>query len=209
MKKIFITLLGCLFLLGLPLQAQNAKSILDKTAAKLKSGAGIQVAFDATSFKGMQASGTTSGTMLLQGNRFKISSSALTTWFDGKTLWSLLSGSGEVNVSNPSPEELQQMNPYNFINLYKSGYKYSLQSTTYDGKPCYEVWLVAQSKGKPVEEMRLVIDKNYVPLSVRFKQKGEWMRIRVKSFVTGKNFDAATFRFNAKEHPGIEVIDLR
>ena len=79
------------------------------------------------------------GHIQVQGNKFKIASNALTTWFDGRTQWTLMNGSDEVNVSNPTAAELQQVNPYTFINLYKSGYNLKLANTTYHGKACHEL----------------------------------------------------------------------
>lgn len=190
--------------------AQDAKMILDRTAAHLKGAGGIQARFEATQFKGNQAAGTTEGNIQIAGEKFKISSPALTTWFDGKTQWTLLSGSDEVNVSAPSPSEQQALNPYTFVNLYRSGYAYDARSTTYDGKPCYEVRLLAKDAKKEIPEMRLMIDNSYNPLSIRVKQKqGNWLRIRVSGLRLNQKFGADTFRFNPKEHPKAQIIDLR
>lgn len=35
----------------------------------------------------------------------------------------------EVNVSNPTQEELQQINPYTFLYMYQKGFSYKLGAT--------------------------------------------------------------------------------
>ena len=61
------------------------------------------------------------------------------TWYNGETQWSYMKANDEVNVSVPTPEEQQSMNPYTFVNLYKEGYHYQLKETTLRGKSCYEI----------------------------------------------------------------------
>ena len=191
--------------------AQTARQVLDETAAKLKNSGGIEASFEGTQFKGLQENGTTNGHIYVQGNKFKISSDALTTWFDGKTQWTLLTGSDEVNVSTPTPAELQQVNPYSFINIYKQGYTLKLAPTNYRGKACHEVRLVAQNTAEPIQLLILVIDKQtLLPQSIRLKDKqGEWTRIRVNSLRTGRRWGDATFKYDPKQHPGVEIVDLR
>ena len=46
-----------------------------------------------------------------------------TVWFNGKTQWSYMPSTNEVNVSTPNEVQQAAMNPYTFINMYKSGYK--------------------------------------------------------------------------------------
>lgn len=191
--------------------AQTARQVLDQTANTLKGSGGIEATFEATQFKGTQESGTTDGHIYVMGNKFKITSPSLTTWFDGRTQWTLLTGSDEVNMSTPTEAELQQINPYTFVNLYKRGYDLSLATTTYQGKACHEVRLTAQSKSGDIQLLILVIDKtSHLPLSIRLRNnRGEWMRIRVSGIRTRRNYGDSTFRFDEKQHPGIEVIDLR
>lgn len=208
-KHIFLLLLCACTLM--PVQAQKAQDILDKTAAKLKNSGGIEAVFEATAFKGTKETGSAGGTIKVKGNKFKIESSSLTTWFDGKTQWTLLAGSDEVNVSTPTAAELQAINPYSFINIYKKGYAATLSKAAYEGKSVHEVRLVATSKNSNMPKILLTIDPStLLPLSVRFKNaKGDWTRIRVRSIKTGRQFADTAFTFDAKQHPGIEVIDLR
>lgn len=208
-KHIFLILLCACTLL--PAQAQKAQDILDKTAGKLKNSGGIEAVFEATAFKGTTETGSAGGTIKVKGNKFKIESNSLTTWFDGKTQWTLLAGSDEVNVSTPTAAELQAINPYSFINIYKKGYTATLAKASYEGKSVHEVRLVATSKKSSMQKILLTIDPTtLMPLSVRFKNaKGDWTRIRVRSIKTGRKFADAAFTFDAKQHPGIEIIDLR
>ncbi|HRF85003.1 MAG TPA: LolA-like putative outer membrane lipoprotein chaperone [Alloprevotella sp.] len=191
--------------------AQDVLSVMERTAMKLKNSNGIEASFEATSFNGTQASGSIQGKIMVQGNKFRIQSEEMSTWFDGKTQWTQLSGSNEVNVSSPTQEEIQQQNPYAFIDLYKKGYARQLAEATHQGKSCYEVRLVAQDKKNKIQEMRLTIDKKtFLPLSVRTKMgKGNWLRIRVNSIKMGKKWKDDIFRFDKKQHPDIEIIDLR
>lgn len=204
-------LLAALLSASIPAEAQTAKSVLDKTAAKLRNSGGLQATFEATTFKGTTQTGQTTGSIFVQGNKFQVNSTELSVWFDGKTQWSLLKSSNEVNVSTPSAEEIQEMNPYAFVNLYKKGYQLSLTETTYKGNACYEARLLAQDKSASIQEMRITIGKtNYLPQSVRIRQGSNgWTRIRINSLKTGKKWNEDFFRFNPKDYPDTEVIDLR
>lgn len=209
-KRIFFTLCTACAV-SMASFAQTARQVLDQTASKLKNSGGIEVTFEGTQFKGTHEAGNANGNIQVQGNKFKISSNALTTWFDGNTQWTLVNGSDEVNVSNPTAAELQQVNPYTFINLYKKGYNLKLANTNYHGKACHEVRMVAQNHTNAIQLLILVIDKQTaMPYSIRMKDnKGEWTRIRVSNLRTRQRWADAHFRFNPKQHPGIEVIDLR
>lgn len=191
--------------------AQTARQVLDQTSAKLKNSGGIEATFEGTQFKGLKEAGKSTGKIQVQGSKFKITSDAVTTWFDGKTQWTLMAGSDEVNVSKPTAAELQQLNPYTFVNLYKQGYNLKLANTTYQGKTCHEVRLESQNNSGAFKLLILVIDKqSRLPLSIRIKDnKGEWTRLRVNSIQTNRRWNDANFKFDEKQNPGIEVIDLR
>ena len=72
-KILLLTVLGAL-IAAETVRAQSARSILDKTATKLKGSGGLQATFEATTFKGLSPQGTAVGTIRVQGNRFQIDS---------------------------------------------------------------------------------------------------------------------------------------
>ncbi len=114
MKKIF-TCIMCL--LSMAASAQNARQILDDTATKIKQMGDVKVNFTATSFSGTTEQAKTNGTILLQGKKMQLSTDDMKMWYNGKTQWSLMPESGEVNVSTPTEREMTSMNPYSFLNL--------------------------------------------------------------------------------------------
>ena len=192
----------CLFtLLPLSVSAQTAKQVLDKAAKVVSNKQGVTAKFTITS-AGM---GSMSGTISVKGKKFQATTSAAIVWFDGKTQWTYLKDNDEVNVSNPSEAELQAINPYNFINLYRNGFTYTM---TTKGNS-YEVHLTATNKKRNVQEMYITVNKSsYVPTQVKMKQKNGWTTINISNFKAAKLNDNI-FRFNASDYPHAEVIDLR
>ena len=116
MKKIgFITMM---LLLCVGVQAEGAKSILDKAATTVSNPNGVQANFQMIS----KQYGSTYGSISIKGRKFHASTPEAIVWFDGKTQWTYMKNNDEVNVSNPTEAELQAINPYNFINIYKQGF---------------------------------------------------------------------------------------
>ena len=199
MKKIgfIITLL----MLCNGIQAESAKSILDKAAAIVSNPSGVKAHFQMIS----KQFGSTNGEIAVKGNKFHATTPDATIWFDGKTQWTYMKGNEEVNVSNPSESELLSINPYNFINIYKKGFK--LSSKTVGNS--YEVHLKPTDKSRKIQEMYIIVDKNtYHPTHVKMLRKDKWSVIII-SQLKATNLSDAMFQFNAKDFPQAEIIDLR
>lgn len=207
MRKI---LTAMLLFLSLGCVAQNAKQILDNTATKIKQMGDVEVRFAATSFSGTTEQGKTNGIVLLQGKKMYLSTDEMKMWYNGKTQWSLIPESGEVNVSTPTEREMTNMNPYSFLNLYKKGYKMKAHQTKLRGKDVYEIHLTARSQNANAQEIYVDVAKNdYSPLCIRVRQDNNWNRISIQSIQGNKHFNDADFEFPKSEYPNIEIIDLR
>ena len=190
--------------------AQTARDIMDRAASKLQKAGGMQVSFETTIFSGTKEQSTSRGTIQIDGQKFRVASQGADVWFDGKTQWTLLAGSDEVNITAPTKAQVQQMNPYYFVNLYKSGYTLENSRSSYQGKSVHKVDLTATSRGAEIQRMTILLDNDYTPLNVRLKdKKGNWMRFRISSLKTKQSFPASTFQYKESDHPGVEVIDLR
>jgi outer membrane lipoprotein-sorting protein len=111
----------------------------------------------------------------------------------------------EVNVTNPDAAKQQAMNPYAFISLYKKGYNLDMKTVGTN----YQVHLTAQNKKNAIKEMYILVNKSSYKLTqIKMRQSNGWTTINVSNLQT-KNLSDNTFRFNAKDYPQAEIIDLR
>ena len=197
MKKIFFVM--SLLLTTALAFGQSAKSVLDKTASVVSNKSGVQANF--TMSGGM---GNVSGTIAVKGRKFHATTPVATMWFDGKTMWTYMKKNEEVNVTTPNETQLQKINPYNFINLYKEGYDITMNKND----KSYTVHLTAQKAGK-IPELFITIDKSsYHPTQVKMLQGKKWTTFDISN-LKALNINDATFQFNSKDFPSAEVIDLR
>ena len=105
MMKLDKLLLGVLLLLfAVPMSAQqpDAKNILERTAEAFRKAGGVKLAFTVNEQQGSYA-----GVLYLEGEKFVVETEGMKTWFDGHTQWSYVASADEVNVSEPTQEELQ------------------------------------------------------------------------------------------------------
>lgn len=179
----------------------QAKQILDETAAVLSRKGGASASFQLSNAK----MGKVSGTIAIKGNKFHAATPQAIVWFNGKTQWTYLKKTEEVNVTTPTQAQQMMMNPYTFINIYKTGYVMTASTASNS----YEVHLKAQNNKRTIQEMYITVDKKtYVPLTVKMRQQKAWTTISISNF-KGVNQPASLFVFNSKEFPGAEVVDLR
>lgn len=197
MEKIRITCL--MLLIALASYGQSAKQVLDKTAGIISNKSGVTASFNISS----QQYGKTSGTISIKGRKFHADTKEAKVWFDGKTQWTYVKQNDEVNVNTPTAADLQAINPYNFIYMYKQGYTATM---TKNGQ---NFVVTLKAKGKSIQEMVITISqKSYVPSQIRMLQNKQWTTIHVNGFKQA-NLAESTFRFNPKHYPNAEIIDLR
>ena len=213
-KYIFSVLIA---LLSLPVIAQQqqsqAKAVLERTAEAFKKAGGVRADFTLKALNDGRLEGRENGVIQLKGEKFMLKTSETTTWFDGKTQWSYMVRNDEVNVSTPTQEELQQINPYTFLYMYQKGFSYKLGATkTFRGKSVWEVVLTARDQKQELERITLFVTKDtYEPLYILLQQRGQQTRneITVTNYQTGQNYMDRVFTFDKKQYPNAEVIDLR
>ncbi|MBP3726852.1 MAG: hypothetical protein J6I60_06545 [Bacteroidaceae bacterium] len=180
--------------------ALTPRQLLDKAAAVVGRKGGATAQFTITADKH-----TMSGTIAIKGSKFYAKTQQTTTWYDGKTQWTYVTDTDEVNISQPTKAQQTQLNPYTFLSLYKKGYGLSARTV----KGMHEVRLVALGTKQPIREAFITLNPNtYQPTMVRMKQQGKWLTITIRNFRAVNQSDA-TFVFPAKKYPTAEVIDLR
>lgn len=181
--------------------AENAKDVLDKAAARFKAAGNVKIGFQ------MNANGnSTTGYIDVADSKFFCDMAGVSVWFDGSTMWHYVKANEEVNVTTPSEKDVARMNPYSFLTLYKKGYTCKKGK---DASGYYEV-LLTGDQSATYQSITVRLKKgSYEPVYVKTVAKKMTTEITVNSYLTNQKFPAEEFRFNPKEFPKVEVVDLR
>lgn len=200
MKRLFT--LWMLALLPYCISAQTdakAAEVLDKVLEDLSDN-GIRADFE----------GSETGFLLLKGKKFYLNNGNVQSWYDGKTQWSYVADTEEVNISHPTLEELQGINPYLILMRYKTDFNYTYKgSQTRNGVKGHEIVLTPKHSEQS-EVIRVFISKTYHPLAMKMEQNGQTLsEINVTSYKTDQKLEDGMFRFNKSLFPNAEIIDMR
>ena len=215
MRRVILTLMMLATGLCTALAAGNdevrARKILDQTAAKLKAMKGMTIHFTIAQYQGKKLQGNSNGQIDLLDKRFHVTMPDMLSWFDGKNQWSMVPGDTEVNLTAPTPEEQQAMNPYAFLSLYKSGYTLECEHTKLtNGTEGWRIMMKARSATQKLNRIQVEIDRTYTPVRVTLQQgKTRMVRIDVSRLEGNRTFPATHFTFPKSQYPNVEIIDLR
>lgn len=206
-KFIIGLLLAASFVAPMAAQSSDATEILERVEAGFRKAGGVRVEF------AMQASsGKSEGIIELEGEKFVLHAGGMTTWFDGRTQWTCLPSGEEVNVSEPTAEELQSLNPYAWLSLYRNGYRAQFYRHAFsaDTARYYCVLLTAAHDSTELQSLIIYVQKNtYRPARIVLQQGGEEVEITIVAYQDGLSWADNHFSFDVSKHPGIEVIDMR
>ena len=184
--------------------------MLDATAARLTKNGAVRANFRATQFRGITPQEETSGTMLLDGRKFQMQTPDMMLWFDGKQQWAMQRDASEVNLTEPTEEEVASVNPAMIVGIYKNGYTATLSRSTLRGRNTYVVHLRATSAKAEFSDIYIDTERDtFTPLCIRACQNGDWVRLSILSFQDGQKTSSSDFTFPKKDYPKVEVIDLR
>lgn len=204
--KRFSLLISLLCIMSLSAFSLTGNEVLNKMIQTYKSSKGI-----AANYTIIAQDGRSKGSIVMQGDKFRMASSDLLCWYNGKTQWSYSTMSGEVNIMEPTNEELQIVNPFSIISNFQNAYNASLLTSRNNAS--LEVKLTPKSSaGSDVKSVVMTVAKSsYLPSKIVFTMKDNSVfSISLSQYQTGANFPASLFVYDKKMVPaGTPVIDLR
>lgn len=182
----------------------TAASLLQQAAGELRKSPAIEARFSAT------ASGSkTSGDILISGNRFRLTTQDATVWFDGHTQWAYSAANKEVNICEPTMEEISQVNPFAIVSGLQKGYN-TRRLTAPKGSDRLE--FTPKTKREAFRKVVLTLNSaSHLPQAIAVTlSDGSSVSINVSSIKKiAKVPGAENFRFEKKKYPGVEIVDLR
>lgn len=214
-RSLFLLLLFAGIAVAVPAQTniEKANAIIDKAASAYEAANGISAQFTTIiSSSRQQASEKIIGMIDMKGDKFKLITPDMHTFFDGTAQWTYLSDTEEVNVSNPSQDELELINPTLLLKNYKDRYTAVLkeEGTDRTGKPVYSIELTPHKKSD-ITKIILQIEKtSYLPSGIMVSSKGGiTTSIYITDLKKEVNQPDSYFVFKKADYPNAEIIDLR
>ena len=192
----------------------KAKDILDKASATFSKAGDLSAVFT-MNIKDV-ANGineSSEGSIEIQGAKYHITMPDNEIWFNGKTQWVLQKSWEEVNISEPSEQEVQALNPGTIFSIYQKGcnYKYLGEKTDIKMRKVHEIELIPQNKKGDIAKIILQVGTtDFMPsmIHIHFTNKVENI-IYIAKYQTNLTLTDANFTFDKKEYPNAEIIDLR
>ena len=113
-----------------------------------------------------------------------------------------------MNISEPTFEELAQINPFAVIGSLKDGYNARRVNAP---KGSDRLELTPKHKGGDYSKVTLTLNAaTHYPSAIEIvATDGARINIAVTSVKAGKMPDASAFRFNRSLYPRAEIVDLR
>jgi outer membrane lipoprotein-sorting protein len=153
------------------------------------------------------------GTILVQGNKYALTIPGYEIICDGKTLWSYVKETNEVNISDYAPDD-DEITPNTVFDVWKKGYKYILlgEFKAKDGKTVQTIDLEPDDITREVTKVRMIVNKADHSLKkwiVYERGTGNRQVFNVMSFTPNVKIGSGAFAFNKGKHPGVKVVDLR
>lgn len=184
--------------------ADNAPSIVGRAVTKFQSAPSLTIRFD------IKAHGQVStGTMTVAGDRFRLDLGGMLTWYDGRDQWTYIKADNEITITQPTVEELAQINPFAIISSIRGRFNASLIST--DAHTDNVAFTPRSKASAGITNMTVKFNKTTSwPTEITIvTDNGETGQITVKSVTPGGKLPVSNFSCNTKQYPKAEIIDLR
>jgi outer membrane lipoprotein carrier protein len=191
----------------------DAKKLLDAVSAKFKTYTSPQASF---TYKVENPQGKTlstkKGSVIMKGNKFRVSMDGMEIFSDGKTVWNYDKSANEVTINNVN-EGGSGMTPQKiFTNFYDKDFYYKLNGAKKEaGKTLSEIELTPTDKTRPYHKVYVLVDKGTNTIyNAKFLEKsGSRYSYTINSLKTTSSVSDSEFVFNKSKYPGVEVVDLR
>ncbi|MCK9160018.1 MAG: outer-membrane lipoprotein carrier protein LolA [Bacteroidaceae bacterium] len=193
-------------------KVNEAKKVLNRVATTFRSAGGVNAKFTIKIEGKDRRIVHSNGSIQLKGKRFVLNSNGMITWYNGKTQWTYSKENDEVNVSIPTKEELQSINPYALLYAYQKDYVCRFGNIkSFAGKAVTEILLTAIKPDQNYQKVVLyVMNKTYQPLFIKLQSvDGSQTEISIVSYKTNLKYADDIFIFYSSKYPNAEIIDLR
>jgi outer membrane lipoprotein-sorting protein len=192
-------------------QDEVAKQILDNLSEKGESYTDITADFKLNFSNSKQGIDENSeGKIWIKEDMYKIDmSSDLSLINNGETLWYYMKDVPEVQIMENDPND--EMNPSRIFTIYERGYKYEYKGTeSINSSRVHKINLYPNEDGIiSIVTLYVNAEKTELVKMKILEKSGGTTTYTITKFITNSDLPDSIFNFKRKDHPNVEVIDLR
>ncbi len=207
--KLKITILLLLLFSGTLYAQNNAQNLLKKTLKKMSSyknfssGLSYSMVNEQNNIHEKKT-----GTILVEGDKFRISLMGQIIISDGKSMWTVITDSKEVMLSTLDPNDPSNVSPTKILEEYSD---YRAKFAKGGRKGIVKRLILTSRKKSTFNKVTITIDaaKYLVKKFSLHDDDGNVFTYDIYNFKANVNFPSGTFTYNPKDFPGYELEDMR
>ena len=196
-------------------QAQKdpkAQEILKGVSAKYKSMKSLSASFKVVSLdQKAKTTDTQTGSITVKGEKYKLLLKGHEVISDGKTSWTYLKESNEVQVNEVAAKS-DAISPTNIFTIYEKGFSSKfIAEKEIDKVLVQQIELVPDDSKKSFFKIQININKKdkVITSAKIFDKNGTNMTYTIDKFTMNADAPDNIFTFDMAKHPGVELVDLR
>lgn len=187
----------------------KATAILNKVSKLYKSYSTIKSTFTVTTTTPQGKSTSSSGTVWLKSNKYKLDYAGQEIYCNAKFIWTYNKTDEEVTKENFKVKD-NSITPNDIFTIYNKDFKNAYEGPTVKGGKTYEVIKMVPKKKVNYSYLKLEIDKstNKISALIQHFKNGTEVTMTVNTMTPNTAMTDAFFEWDAKSHPGVTEIDL-
>jgi outer membrane lipoprotein carrier protein len=211
MKKLIIAFFLSAAISGFSQKDQKASELLDQVSSRTKAYKSIKADF---SYKMENTKARINeeklGTLFLSGDKYKMLASGQTVICDGKTIWTFMPETNEVQINSLDAKD-EALTPSKLLTNYNSNYKAKIINDKNNTDPSITSVELIPNTTKNYTKAVLGIEKARLQVKyfILYDKNGNTFTYKITRFQTDLPVSPSDFSFDPKKYPGVEVIDMR
>jgi len=189
----------------------KSKNILKKSEEHYKSFKTITADFTLTTAGEGRKAHTNKGKLYIKGNKFRLEYAEQTIYCDGKNIWSYNPMDEEVTLETYK-KKTNDLSPQDMFNLYNRNFKSIFEGTVKSGSEVHNVVkLVPKKRKEKFAYIKVQIDHKTSELRkvIQHFKNGTEVVVAVTQFTPNNTLSDTHFAWQASEHKGAVLVDLR
>jgi outer membrane lipoprotein-sorting protein len=212
MKKILTIFLTLLAFTGIcQTKDQKAIALLDEVSTKTKSYKSIKADFSyKMENKQAKINEEKKGSLLLSGDKYRLTVAGQVVICDGKTIWTYIEESNEVQINTLDNKD-DALTPSKLLTSYNANYKSKIIKDNTQTDLNVETLELIPNVSKNFIKAVVAIDKmkKQVRSFSLYDKNGNIFTYKIIKFQTDLPVNPNDYTFDKSKFPGVEVIDMR